>query len=155
MYMMDLIFTFPIYSLYMKICSGQQIKTSVLGMLMRNYMSEGGRSWKSNQSDEHAYSDPLISPRSLWLGLDNFLWISKFNGGTAGARSNCHVGPSPTSRPFNPRVSSAFLTCQCHPCCAGPILDGSTAPRMLRWGVRRTPADAEDAIARRGACVCD
>jgi len=132
MYMMDLIFTFPIYSLYMKICSGQQIKTSVLGMLMRNYMSEGGRSWKSNQSDEHAYSDPLISPRSLWLGLDNFLWISKFNGGTAGARSNCHVGPSPTSRPFNPRVSSAFLTCQCHPCCAGPILDGSTAPRMLR-----------------------
>ena len=69
---MDLIFTFPIYSLYMKICSGQQIKTSVLGMLMRNYMSEGGRSWKSNQSDEHAYSDPLISPRSLWLGLDNF-----------------------------------------------------------------------------------
>ena len=91
---MDLIFTFPIYSLYMKICSGQQIKTSVLGMLMRNYMSEGGRSWKSNQSDEHPHSDPLISPQSLAL-VRIILWISKFKGGTACARSNCHVGPKP------------------------------------------------------------
>jgi hypothetical protein len=117
MYIMDLIFLFScLQFIYMKIRSGQQFihVYSEFVMLMRNYMSEGGRSCKSNQSDEHSYSDALISPGTLlarvtlvWI----ILWISKpasqaqdptATWGHAQPRGqstlHAHVSPAPSLR---------------------------------------------------------